>query len=1304
MCKSIRGDESLCDLSLSELNNSDVYHLNFDDPYCPLSSLKGIEYLLSFGWLSCVSTVFDFQLLAQLPNFYKLAIQPYCMTSVGDNAFFGLNNLDEFYLMLSLSADLNPLSYLNLHSLYFSHNISILGIRYSSIFDISPVYKNVTAQFNLEGGYLCYSEEETEFVSYLIGTTGIFNNLSSSLSSISCSLETLDDSGQCDPTDPLCPSIVHNEVYNPYSWNGTGNIPGSKECSYISLREEDPLDSSSFVCHTIHDATLRKVINIALGNDNVDSFISVTDMRQLSGDLDVNAIITDNPDQFDETDIISSLRGIEYALSYVSNEYVGLTSITVSGHNIEDIEPLRYLVTLTSIDISDNQVSDVFPLFELSNLENLNLSNNPIDPTTFTVASLTSMFTQTDITIQVENIGGTTQCGTESATMPLDSHVVCRREEDDYLLDCAYGYYITSDSDDIICSDQPNNICLGKYPMKSCVISDNSLYPFWRCVNGKYGPQCSYSVDIPDVRLRMKLCEIIYGQYGTCDLTESTLNSFSGDDGFLDLSSSMISDMSGIENLSNITDLDLSSCVNRENHDPDYNEGNILSIAIDPLLNMPNLSSLNIDCRLSLAYELVYDVARVWKNLETFSVEYGDNYYQWITELDSSPGLYMKSFSVSGDYYYHNTAFLSGFPNLEELYLAHMTSYSVLELTNLSNLSVLKHFDANSSWLNSSGDLINFLPSLEYLNLSDTLYSIYLMNSFDADALLGKDHLVELHLDMLDVGTSYPFFDLNLLTTLSIFYCEMDDISGLFYLDNLQYINANYNYFFINNDIDNVKIQEFLHPSAGKGVFPNIGDDSMYMNQNTTSDDSKGEINIFNNHFWSETGSSHFCSQISKYVKSKDIDENSWDYCQTVHDRHLREYLCEYVFRNSKDCFIRVDQLRNLSASDINSSSPGHLDLSNLSINSLRGLEFMTSLTFLDLSSNNIDDYTPILYLPNLININLSSNPICAKSSADLLRFVKLEYCSKHPNNTACLNSKDCFIRVDQLRNLSASDINSSSPGHLDLSNLSINSLRGLEFMTSLTFLDLSSNNIDDYTPILYLPNLININLSSNPICAKSSADLLRFVKLEYCSKHPNNTACLSESLVIVADSIRCPTCSGDVIDADIVTNNSICHLGMVQCRLGYGLHVENQRCVKSTDNTCHICDAIGSICVASDDSNHSISFSCGCYVNGDNDNYSIDEAQRCGSGTCSPSSYQCDCTKSAKVVKTSYENINGYSRDISLNTSLENPLESVGQADEVFSLPSVVSNPQSETPNRNSNSSCAPPGTGTIDDPWEID
>ncbi|GKT34505.1 hypothetical protein ADUPG1_007849 [Aduncisulcus paluster] len=53
---------------------------------------------------------------------------------------------------------------------------------------------------------------------------------------------------------------------------------------------------------------------------------------------------------------------------------------------------------------------------------------------------------------------------------------------------------------------------------------------------------------------------------------------------------------------------------------------------------------------------------------------------------------------------------------------------------------------------------------------------------------------------------------------------------------------------------------------------------------------------------------------------------------------------------------------------------------------------------------------------------------------------------------------------------------------------------------------------------------------------------------------------------------------------------------------------------------------------------------------------------------------------------------------------ALENPLESVGQADEVFSLPSAVSNPQSETPNRNSNSSFAPPGTGTIDDPWEID
>ncbi|GKT35567.1 hypothetical protein ADUPG1_008702 [Aduncisulcus paluster] len=1099
------------------MNDAELDSIELYDVY----SVEGLEYILGLQELSLVSGVFDFQPLSQLPNLTSLDFESNTINFIVNDSFFGLVHLQSFILRTTNS---NMDGFLYLHSLFFSHKLPYFYLDTSSVFDVSPVYKNVKAKLYLIGANVCHSEEEEEFVSYF---SGIFRDSSAYVTSISCSLETLDDSGQCDPTDPLCPSIVHNEVYNPYSWNGTGNIPGSKECSYISLREEDPLDSSSFVCHTIHDATLRKVINIALGNDNVDSFISVTDMRQLSGDLDVNAIITDNPDQFDETDIISSLRGIEYALSYVSNEYVGLTSITVSGHNIEDIEPLRYLVTLTSIDISDNQVSDVFPLFELSNLENLNLSNNPIDPTTFTVASLTSMFTQTDITIQVENIGGTTQCGTESATMPLDSHVVCRREEDDYLLDCAYGYYITSDSDDIVCSDQPNNICLGKYPMKSCVISDNSLYPFWRCVNGKYGPQCSYSVDIPDVRLRMKLCEIIYGQYGTCDLTEHNLNTYSGDDGFLDLSSSLISNLSGIENLSKISELDISSCGG--NNESDYDNGNFLTNAIQPLINMPSLSSLNIDCRLNVGYELVVYVGNVWGNLEKFSMAYADfgDPYGYNIDVEARSALKMKSLNLSG-FRLGYFDFLSDFPNLEELYISDLKSYPWSPiLQSLRNLPNLKYLDINNSYFYKLEDFIDNLPSLEYWDLRDAKVS-YISSLTTLDLfLIGKKKLKELYLDGLHHITSIPFIDLNLMTTLSVNSCNIYDISGLFFFDDIEYLDLDNNYFFYNNDIDKERIQNFLHPSSGKGVFPNIGDDSSYLTQNLSSDESKGEINIYNNHTWNSHGS-HFCSQISKYVKSKDIDENSWDYCQTVHDRQLREYLCESVFRNSKDCFIRVDQLRNLSASDINSSSPGHLDLSNLSINSLRGLEFMTSLTFLDLSSNNIDDYTPILYLPNLININLSSNPICAKSSADLLRFVKLEYCSKHPSNTACL----------------------------------------------------------------------------------------------------------SESLVIVADSIRCPACSGDVIDADIVTNNSICHLGMVQCRLGYGLHVENQRCIKSTNNTCHICDAIGSICVASDWLD-TYSFSCECMLGGDIDSGSIHEAQRCGyPGACSPSTYSCNFSAQTEIVE----------------------------------------------------------------------
>ena len=54
--------------------------------------------------------------------------------------------------------------------------------------------------------------------------------------------------------------------------------------------------------------------------------------------------------------------------------------------------------------------------------------------------------------------------------------------------------------------------------------------------------------------------------------------------------------------------------------------------------------------------------------------------------------------------------------------------------------------------------------------------------------------------------------------------------------------------------------------------------------------------------------------------------------------------------------------------------------------------------------------------------------------------------------------------------------------GDLELSDMRIDNLRGIEYCRNIRTLDLSNNNIIDITPIFELPNLEYINLIGNNI------------------------------------------------------------------------------------------------------------------------------------------------------------------------------------------------------------------------------
>ena len=156
------------------------------------------------------------------------------------------------------------------------------------------------------------------------------------------------------------------------------------------------------------------------------------------------------------------------------------------------------------------------------------------------------------------------------------------------------------------------------------------------------------------------------------------------------------------------------------------------------------------------------------------------------------------------------------------------------------------------------------------------------------------------------------------------------------------------------------------------------------------------------------------------------------------------------------------------------------LDLSNMGISDLSGLEYMGELEELDLSNNNISNIEPICHLMNLKKLNLSNNNI-----SDITGLPK--YAGNSPYYNTTLLTKDCYFELN-LSNNNITDISSlknclryvntecipwsatgSKPERKLKLNFSGNKIQSIEVVNefkNLLWLDLSDNEIKDITAL----------------------------------------------------------------------------------------------------------------------------------------------------------------------------------------------------------------------------------------------
>eukprot|EP01033_Poteriospumella_lacustris_P008683 gene8683-6244_t len=151
--------------------------------------------------------------------------------------------------------------------------------------------------------------------------------------------------------------------------------------------------NSSFVNHFEIEEDLEEEFKDILSSIvNEDYIVSVTGIKDLSK-VEYISLQIDTKEQalYDLSDILPNLKHL-----VLDNSHIGsirdlgtglrlITSLSLSGCNLRDLDGIGVLVGLQELCLSDNLLSDISPLTLHENLENLNLTNNRIADLTFGV-------------------------------------------------------------------------------------------------------------------------------------------------------------------------------------------------------------------------------------------------------------------------------------------------------------------------------------------------------------------------------------------------------------------------------------------------------------------------------------------------------------------------------------------------------------------------------------------------------------------------------------------------------------------------------------------------------------------------------------------------------------------------------------------------------------------------------------------------------------------------------------------------------------------------------------------------------
>ena len=231
----------------------------------------------------------------------------------------------------------------------------------------------------------------------------------------------------------------------------------------------------------------------------------------------------------------------------------------------------------------------------------------------------------------------------------------------------------------------------------------------------------------------------------------------------------------------------------------------------------------------------------------------------------------------------------------------------------------------------------------------------------------------------------------------------------------------------------------------------------------------------------SELCSDHNPSAVASFDDSN-LEEAIFD---AVADRTVSDLTCGLLAGLTElEASSQPDEIESLVGIQ-NLTSLTVLNLFNNSIADISALSGLTSLTDLRLGGNLITDVSPLSGLRSLTVLSLFNNSIANISA--LSELTSLTFLGLSNNSIANINALSGLtsLTVLALFNNSIADINVlsglTSLTALTLLNNSVTDISSLSGLTSLTFLGLGENSITDISALSGLTSLTELALFSNP-------------------------------------------------------------------------------------------------------------------------------------------------------------------------------------------------------------------------------